>query len=122
VAVPVKQKKPAGQYFHEGQRMNADWFAARLRELRTAAGLTQQQLAQGAGLSLGAVRDLEQGRTRPTWETVLRLAGVLGVTCDAFTQQPAEAPQPKKGRPKKPRASAEAEQGKPPAKKRKGKG
>jgi DNA-binding SARP family transcriptional activator/transcriptional regulator with XRE-family HTH domain len=36
---------------------------ALLREFRRAARLTQRQLAEAAGVSIGVVRDLEQGRT-----------------------------------------------------------
>jgi DNA-binding SARP family transcriptional activator/tetratricopeptide (TPR) repeat protein len=61
-----------------------DGAAARLgvviaRE-RRAVGLTQQQLADRAAVSVGAVRDLEQGRTaRPRRATVDALALVLGL-------------------------------------------
>jgi transcriptional regulator with XRE-family HTH domain len=83
--------------------VNADWFAGRLRELREASGMTQSQLAEKAGLKVGGVRDLEQARNKPTWETVLALSAALGVDCNAFTQAPAkEKPQPKRGRPRKP--------------------
>jgi DNA-binding SARP family transcriptional activator/transcriptional regulator with XRE-family HTH domain len=47
---------------------------------RRLAGLTQQQLAERAAVSVGAVRDLEQGRTgRPRRATVDALALVLGL-------------------------------------------
>jgi DNA-binding SARP family transcriptional activator/DNA-binding XRE family transcriptional regulator/Tfp pilus assembly protein PilF len=50
-----------------------------LREHRRRAGLTQQQVAQRAGLSLRALRDIEQGRVRrPRSVTVQRLAAVVG--------------------------------------------
>jgi DNA-binding SARP family transcriptional activator/transcriptional regulator with XRE-family HTH domain/Tfp pilus assembly protein PilF len=39
-------------------------FAAQLRRHRRAAGLSQHELAARAGLSVAAVRDLEQGRSR----------------------------------------------------------
>jgi transcriptional regulator with XRE-family HTH domain len=83
--------------------MSAHWFAGRLRELREGKGWTQSQLADKAGLSEGGVRDLEQGRRKPSWETVLALASALGVSCDAFATQPAaEASAPRKrGRPQK---------------------
>jgi transcriptional regulator with XRE-family HTH domain len=55
----------------------------RLRELRTAAGLTQQQLAVKAGLSMSAVAHLEGGRIPdPRVSTLLALAKALGVTLD----------------------------------------
>lgn len=51
-----------------------------IRGYRRASGLTQQQLAKVAGVSLGLVRDLEQGRTRsPRWGTVQALASALGL-------------------------------------------
>lgn|ERR1017187_2726987 len=51
-----------------------------IREHRIAAGWTQRQLADRAGLSIGFLRDLEQGRTLwPRWGSVEALAGALGL-------------------------------------------
>jgi DNA-binding SARP family transcriptional activator/transcriptional regulator with XRE-family HTH domain len=51
-----------------------------IAESRRLAGLTQQQLADRAAVSVGAVRDLEQGRTaRPRPATGETLARVLGL-------------------------------------------
>ena len=53
-------------------------LAVTLRAHRTAAGLTQRQLAVLAGVSLGTLEDLEQGRTRrPRREALSRLAAAL---------------------------------------------
>jgi transcriptional regulator with XRE-family HTH domain len=53
-------------------------LATLLRAHRTAAGLTQRQLAGRAGVSLGALEDMEQGRTRrPRREALSRLAAAL---------------------------------------------
>jgi transcriptional regulator with XRE-family HTH domain len=94
--------------------MNAAWFAGRLRELREKAGLSRGQLAERAGMkSAAGIRNLEQGVRLPSWETVLALCEALGVSCDAFTQEPGELPPPRAGRPKKVKAPA--------PKKRKGK-
>jgi DNA-binding SARP family transcriptional activator/DNA-binding XRE family transcriptional regulator len=55
-------------------------MAELVREFRHAAGLTQGELARRAGLSLGAVRDLEQGRTlSPRTGSLHRIAEVLGL-------------------------------------------
>jgi transcriptional regulator with XRE-family HTH domain len=55
-------------------------LGALLRGFRQAAGLTQDELADRAGLSLGAIRDLEQGRTRrPLPGSLAALAGTLGL-------------------------------------------
>ena len=59
-------------------------FAARLRSLREAAGFTQSELAERAGLHKLGVAKLEQGLREPAWATVQALARALGVTCGAF--------------------------------------
>jgi WD40 repeat protein/DNA-binding SARP family transcriptional activator/DNA-binding XRE family transcriptional regulator len=60
-----------------------DWGAdvgSLVRIRRRAAGLTQQELADLAQVSLGTVRDLEQGRTHhPRPGSMTRLARVLGL-------------------------------------------
>ncbi|MFF4624256.1 helix-turn-helix domain-containing protein [Nonomuraea jabiensis] len=51
-----------------------------LRLRREKAGLTQQELAGQAGVSVAVIRDVEQGRTRrPRAQTVRRLSDVLGL-------------------------------------------
>jgi predicted ATPase/DNA-binding XRE family transcriptional regulator len=58
-------------------------FGAQLRRLREAAGLSQEELAERAGLSSHAVSALERGtRTRPYPHTVRALADALGATDD----------------------------------------
>jgi len=56
--------------------------------------MTQQQLAEAAGVSVGALRDLEQDRTtRPRREFVRRLDGLLGLRPDQPDgQRPAGGP------------------------------
>ncbi|MBX7268722.1 helix-turn-helix transcriptional regulator [Micromonospora sp. Llam7] len=49
-----------------------------LRDARVERGLTQQELAVRAGVGVGTVRDLEQGRSsRPRASSVQALAGAL---------------------------------------------
>jgi transcriptional regulator with XRE-family HTH domain len=56
-------------------------FGGLLRELRAVAGLTQEELAGAAGVSVRSVRELERGRVAtPQKETVRLLAGALGLT------------------------------------------
>jgi len=62
------------------QREEVPPIGRMLRQCRRTAGLTQSQLAEAAGVSLPALRDLEQGRTAtPRWGTVENLARVLGL-------------------------------------------
>ncbi|HEV2456819.1 MAG TPA: tetratricopeptide repeat protein [Ktedonobacterales bacterium] len=56
-------------------------FGALLRRHRAAAGLTQEELAERAGLSARAVSDLERGRKRmPRKDTVALLATALSLS------------------------------------------
>ena len=50
--------------------------------LRQRAGLSQQELADAAGVSVGAVRMWEQGRRMPILEQAVRLANVLDCLTD----------------------------------------
>jgi transcriptional regulator with XRE-family HTH domain len=66
--------------------MGAEWFARKLKELRDAAGLSQGQLAEEAGLSQKAISLLEAGNRQPTWDTVCRIADALGAKLDQFRE------------------------------------
>jgi transcriptional regulator with XRE-family HTH domain len=54
-------------------------LALAVKELRARRGLTQEQLADAAGVSRGYVGELEQGRRRPSFEGVVRVARGLEV-------------------------------------------
>lgn len=80
-------------------------FSERLRALRDGAGLTQEQLAQRAGTSVGNVRNYEQGIRLPTFPLVVKLAAALETDCTAFAdcedvtgeeEKPKPKPAPKK--------------------------
>jgi transcriptional regulator with XRE-family HTH domain len=79
-----------------------DSFGLRLRELREQAGLTREGLADQAGMKIGGVRDLEQDRRRPSWDTALALAAALGVTPNDFLT-PASADVTPRGRGRPPK-------------------
>ena len=62
----------------------AETFGSLLRRHRLAAGLTQEALAERAGLSARGVQDLERGiRQAPRAETVRLLADALGLEGEA---------------------------------------
>ncbi|GAB2712820.1 helix-turn-helix domain-containing protein [Kitasatospora kifunensis] len=55
-------------------------FGEMLLELRRAAGLTQEELAEAAGLAARSIRDLERGqRGRPQRRTAQLLVSALGL-------------------------------------------
>jgi tetratricopeptide (TPR) repeat protein/transcriptional regulator with XRE-family HTH domain len=62
-------------------------FGAALRRLRERVGLTQEQLAERAGLSTRAIRGLERGeRLHPYPHTIRALASALGLSVEEQTK------------------------------------
>ncbi len=59
--------------------MGYEVIGINLRRLRGAKGLTQQQLAESAGLSRVGYRNIETGKSVPKVETLQSLAGALEV-------------------------------------------
>jgi transcriptional regulator with XRE-family HTH domain len=57
----------------------AQRFAANLQELRTEAGLTQEEVAFRAGLHRTQISLMEGGERLPRFSTLVRLVGALGV-------------------------------------------
>jgi transcriptional regulator with XRE-family HTH domain len=67
-------------------------FGGRLKALREAAGLSQEQLAHRAGCSTFTVSRLERGTQDPAWPLVVALAKALGVTPNDFLPPAPPAP------------------------------
>lgn len=59
-------------------------LVVKLKAVRTAAGLTQQELADQAGLSRKTVNTVENGVFTPSVLVALTLAQALGVPLDAL--------------------------------------
>jgi predicted ATPase/transcriptional regulator with XRE-family HTH domain len=57
-------------------------LGAVVRQYRLAAGLTQEALAERAGLGVRTLQGLEEGDNLPRRETLLRLAKALGLSTD----------------------------------------
>jgi transcriptional regulator with XRE-family HTH domain len=75
------------------RRKPPETFGERLRALREARGLSQQRLADRAGLSgKSFLWELESGRFLPGWAVACRLAKALGCKLDDFLPQPAPEP------------------------------
>jgi DNA-binding XRE family transcriptional regulator len=53
------------------------WDGPSVKARRIAAGLTQQQLAEHAGISLSTVRLWEQGYTNPSLTTIEKIQPIL---------------------------------------------
>jgi transcriptional regulator with XRE-family HTH domain len=80
----VLQPIRRGRY-REPPRMDLhDLFGRRLRELRLARGLSQAEVAEGAGVTPEYVSRIECGRAGPSMAAIARLARALGVEAKAL--------------------------------------
>lgn len=68
----------------------------RLQALRKSRGLSQEQLAEAAGVSRQAVSKWELGESAPELEKVLALSEFFGVTTDYLLKGSSPAPTPPK--------------------------
>jgi XRE family aerobic/anaerobic benzoate catabolism transcriptional regulator len=66
-----------------------------IRQLREKRGMTQEALAQEAGITVGHMSMIERGHSNPTWATVKAIAAALNSSMvemakrsDGFEGQP----------------------------------
>lgn len=59
-------------------------FAQKLRELREAADMSEAKLAKASGVAFGTLHTYALGLRKPSFAAVVKIAGSLGVTCQAF--------------------------------------
>jgi XRE family transcriptional regulator, regulator of sulfur utilization len=64
---------------HKKRRPEGEKFGATVRRLREARGLTQETLAEAAGISATYVGFIERGDSIPTLSVILQVAGALSV-------------------------------------------
>lgn len=57
-------------------------FAEKLSKMRKERGLTQQEMAQKAGVGIAQLRRYEGGKSSPTLEVIKNISKTLGVTTD----------------------------------------
>lgn len=67
-------------------------FGRRLQQVRKAAGLSQEQLAELVGMSRQAVSKWETDQAAPDIDKLALLCGVLGVSADELLGRAAPAP------------------------------
>ena len=57
-------------------------FGYKLRALRTAAGMTQDELAKKLGITKSVISAYENDMRRPSYEILIKLAHIFNVTVD----------------------------------------
>ncbi|HET7455582.1 MAG TPA: helix-turn-helix transcriptional regulator [Solirubrobacterales bacterium] len=51
-----------------------------IRELRAKRGMTQEAVAQSAGITVAHLSGIERGHANPSWGAVVAIAEALGVS------------------------------------------
>jgi y4mF family transcriptional regulator len=59
-----------------------------IKKRREILGVTQQDLAELSGVGLRTIKALESGKSNPTFETLNKLAEVLGMELKLKVKQP----------------------------------
>jgi transcriptional regulator with XRE-family HTH domain len=72
--------------------LDARHVARALRDHRRAAGMTQSELAERAGLAFETVSRLESGREPPSLRSIVAMAEALGTSLDAIVTPGDEPP------------------------------
>jgi len=81
VVRPGRRKRAESRYIGQAERL-----AARLRALREQRGMTQEQLAAQAEISVATVRNIERRVVvEPSLFTVLAMVRVLGASIEDVT-------------------------------------
>ncbi|WP_437606083.1 helix-turn-helix transcriptional regulator [Sorangium sp. So ce834] len=81
------------------------FIGANVRRIRLKRGMTQQELADAAGVALRFLQQIERAKTNVGVAVLVRLADVLGVRPGVLFRQ-RELPPVKRGRPRKARPRA----------------
>ena len=69
-----------------------------LKEWRTSKGFSYRQLAQGSGVALSGIQEIEAGSRSPTVATLDKLAKGLGVDFHDLFKKPRKRNKPRTGR------------------------
>ena len=68
--------------------MHQDNILERLKTRREQLGVTQEHLAELAGVALRTVKELDSGKGNPTVSTLIKLADVLGMELKLEIRKP----------------------------------
>jgi y4mF family transcriptional regulator len=68
--------------------MHLEELSKIIRERRKLLAITQEDLAELAGISLRTLKAIETGKTNPTFDSVNKIADVLGLQINIEVKKP----------------------------------
>ncbi len=75
----IRKMELAEEELQPGLQKWLEFVSGRIHEVRSAAGLTQEQLAEKSGLPRSHISRLENGKHSPSRSTLEKIAAALGV-------------------------------------------
>ncbi len=75
-----------------GEQQNSNRFGDAVRKARTTAGLTQEDLADRAGLDRSYIGGVERGDRNPTLSVIEKIAQGLGITLSELFEYSSKGP------------------------------
>ena len=66
--------------------MDYEALGRRIRSQRKLLGMTQEELAEKAGVSCSFIGHIERGTRKLSLETLVRLSDAMNISCDALLQ------------------------------------
>jgi|GEM_PF-528999 len=64
-------------------------IASRIVDLRKERGYSTTKLARMAGIAQSTLREIEIGKTSPTWDTIMKVCQALGIGVATLVADPA---------------------------------
>ncbi len=71
-------------------------IGANLQQIRKSNGYTQEKLAEKIEVSVRYISDIEQNRAKPSYEVLIRICNLFGITLDQIFSQYLSAQKNKK--------------------------
>ncbi|WP_240722779.1 helix-turn-helix domain-containing protein [Poseidonocella sp. HB161398] len=84
------EKSPDSAWDAERQQLRAE-LGARMKAVRTSAGLTLEAAAQASGLALSTIHKIENGRVSPSYENLVRIARAYDIGIERLIASDHEA-------------------------------
>ena len=74
--------------------MDYEALGKRIRTHRKLKNMTQEELAQAAGVSCSFIGHIERGSRKLSVDTLVKIAEILQISCDSLLQDSFENPPP----------------------------
>ena len=58
-----------------------------LQEIRKSNGYTQEKMAEGIGVTVRYISDIEQDRAKPSYEVLIKICNIFGISLDQIFSQ-----------------------------------